>query len=55
MHLIGAIWHAGIANARAVRLLFRFACDEDEAELGVQQVLSGQWWSDKSDEPRDSA
>ncbi|MFL6819902.1 MAG: hypothetical protein ACJ8EF_18385 [Bradyrhizobium sp.] len=55
MHLIGAIWHAGIANARAVRLLFRFACDEEEAELGVQQVLSGQWWSDKSDEPRDSA
>ena len=45
MHLITAIWHAGIANARAVHLLYRFACEKDEAGVDYEQVLSGQWWA----------
>jgi len=52
MHLIAAIWHAGIANSRAVRLLYHFAYEEDEAELDYEQVLSGQWWTDQPDESR---
>jgi hypothetical protein len=52
MHLIAAIWHAGIANARAARLLYRFAFEEDEADVDYEQVLSGQWWTDQPDEPR---